>query len=94
MTRSYHFGNFFQETVANFTLCEMPERNPDFVSWSGSTYWDMGDRVRRWSNHWGPKIATCSWYLDFHTFNLKYSVCGECLYENFRPAWYLQFKHA
>lgn len=83
------FSNFFVGTVANWSLCEVPERSPDFYSWSGSTYWDLGDRVRRWSNHWGPNIRSCCWYLDFHTLKLGECVCGECLYEDFRPVWSL-----
>lgn len=80
----YSFDNFFKETVANFTPCEMPERPPDFFSFSGSTYWDEGDRVIRWSNHWGKRISTCCWYLDFRELQLSDSVCGYCYYEDFR----------
>jgi hypothetical protein len=82
--KKFNFDTFFVATKANFALCEVPDQAPDFISYSGSTYWDLGDRVRRWSNHWGPKIASCSWYLDLHALNLKYSLCGECLYKDFR----------
>ena len=85
MKKKYSFMDFFVRTVANYSLCEVPDRPPDFVSYSGSTYWNLGDRVRRWSNHWGPRIASCQWYLDFETLNLNYSLCGECYYEDFRP---------
>lgn len=84
MTKDYHFGNFFVATVANFTRCELPERDPDYVSFSGSTYWDCGDRVKRWSNHWGPNTASCCWYLEFETLNMNHNLCGECYYEEFR----------
>jgi hypothetical protein len=83
---SYNFSNFFEGTAANFTLCEIPDRDPDYVSFCGSAYWDYGDKVRRWSDHWGKNIASCCWYLDFCQFDqLKQSLCGECLYEDFRP---------
>ena len=75
------FENFFVGTVANWTLCEIPDRPPDYVSFTGSAYWDYGDRVRRWSDHWGI-VKSCRWYLDFHTGKLL--ACGECLYEDFR----------
>lgn len=81
----YDFQNFFVETVANFTRCEVPDRPPDFVSFSGSAYWDLGDRVRRCSDHWGPNISSCRWYLDFEACRLTYCLCGECRYDEFRP---------
>lgn len=83
----YNFLNFYRGTVANFSLCEVPNRDPDFFSFCGSSYWDLGDRVRRCSNHWGPRIASCSWYLDLETLELKYCLCGECLYEEFRSKY-------
>lgn len=82
--RKYTFDNFFLFTVANWIRCEIPDRPPDYISYSGSVYWDYGDRVRRCSDHWGPNIASCKWYLEFRTLNLKNAVCGECLYEDFR----------
>jgi hypothetical protein len=80
----YKFDNFFIETVANFTRCEIPDRDPDYVSFTGSTYWDDGDRVIRWSDHWGKNISTCCWYLEFKEMNLKYPLAGYCYYEDFR----------
>jgi len=81
----YDFNNFYIATVADWTLCELPDRPPDFVSYSGSAYWYYGNRVRRWSDHWGQNIASCCWYIEYHTFSGKNSICGECFYENFRP---------
>jgi len=78
------FENFFVGTVANWHRCETPDRDPDFVSFTGSTYWDLGDRVRRWSDHWGPNVASCCWYYEFQTLKLKYCLCGECYYEDFK----------
>ena len=76
------FENFFVGTVANWVRAEIPDRDPDYVSYSGSAYWDYGDRVRRWSDHWGPNIASCRWYLEFQTLTMM--ACGECYYEDFR----------
>ena len=81
----FDWGNFFVSTVADWRLCEIPDRDPDFVSFSGSAYWNLGDRVRRWSDHWGPNIASCCWYLDYKTINRGCSFCGECYYEDFKP---------
>lgn len=81
----YNFKNFYLHTVANFSLCEMPDRPPDYFSDSGSAYWEFGDRVRRSSDHWGPNIASCCWFLDLKSPQLKHAVCGECYYEEFRP---------
>ena len=83
-SKMYNWNNFFIETVADWTLCEMPDRLPDYVSYSGSTYWDFGDRVRRWSDHWGPRVASCCWYLDHRTLSLPFCLCGEYYYEDFR----------
>lgn len=83
MRKVYHWGNFYVETVANWSRCEIPDREPDYVSFTGSAYWDYGDRVRRCSDHWGIKIASCSWYLDFKTYNGIDGLCGECYYEEF-----------
>lgn len=79
----YDFENFYRATEANFTLCEIPDRDPDFYSFSGSTYWCVGDGVVRWSNHWGRRISSCSWYIDDKECGLQHSVCGFCKYEDF-----------
>ena len=81
-----HFGNFHLATAADFIPCELPTRPPDFYSFSGSTYWDLGDRVIRWSDHWG-RVASCHWLYE--GWRLKSSRClaAECRYEDFRPLW-------
>ena len=62
------FSNFWLRSVANFTACERPARDPDYTSWSGSLYWNQGDHLVRLSDHWtgqfgvGP-IRECRWYL-------------------------------
>lgn len=75
----YSFRNFFVSTVANFVVCEKPERNPDYISKSGSAYWDEGEKVIRWGDHWGP-VGSCYWQL----WGDDYEQCGECDYKDFR----------
>lgn len=72
-------------TVANYIRCELPERPPDYISYSKSVYWNLGNRVIRCSDHWGPKIATCCWYLDFNIIQSPHCYCGVCYFEDFRP---------
>ena len=79
--RVYDFSNFYRATVADWSRCEIPDRNPDFVSYSGSAYWDYGNRVRRLSDHWG-NVATCKWLLKGR--EIKAFLCGECYYDEFR----------
>lgn len=75
----YHFKNFFISTIANFVKCDKPERNPDFISISGSCYWNEEVKVIRWGDHWGL-VGSCFWQL----WGDDYNECGECNYEDFR----------
>ena len=81
----YSFENFHRSTFADFKFCERPKRSPDFYSFSGSTYWDFGDHVVRWSNHWGRDIRSCCWYLDGKGYSSSESVAGMCFYSDFKP---------
>ena len=56
--------NFFSGTAADFTSVERPNREPDYISDSGSEYWYSADGVVRGSNHWGTGIASTDWFLD------------------------------
>jgi hypothetical protein len=76
----YDFSNFCFSTIANFVACKIPDRNPDFISSSGSAYWDEIDRVVRRSDHWGI-VASCRWQIWSID---EWSLCGECLYSDFR----------
>lgn len=76
-----NFSNFFGGTVADWILCEIPDRPPDYVSFTGSAYWDYGDRVRRQSDHWG-RLITSIWFLD-GKLQTRFA-CAECYYEDFR----------
>lgn len=84
------FGNFWRKTAANFTLCDEPDRTPDFKSKGsrGSKYWDMDTHVVRKSDHWSGqhgigRIVDCTWTIDV-VHNKKEFVTGMCKYKDFR----------
>lgn len=63
------FDNFHINTFTNFSQIksnEIPNREPNFISNSGSKYWYIEEtqEVIRQSNHWGRTIASCNWLLD------------------------------
>jgi hypothetical protein len=81
------FGNFWRKTHANFTACERPSHEPSFTSKSGSAYWDFGDEVIRYSNHWTgqhgvSKIVDCYWTINVE-HEKKEFICGKCQYIDF-----------
>lgn len=82
------FDNFWINTVANFTVCDAPLALPDFVSKSGSKYWNINDiSVIRQSDHWSGQhgcfqIVDCLWYLD-QSIHFEESICGCCDFANF-----------
>lgn len=91
------FSNFHDDTTANFTPCEIPTRSPDFVSPSGSLYWDEGDAVVRASNHWGCGIRSCNWFLaarshsgfsvgraSYSEFTSRFSVAAQKMHDRAR----------
>lgn len=51
-----NFYNYFNGTYAVFKGCKIPKRKPDFISNSGSKYWQQsnsrGGYVIRLSDHW------------------------------------------
>ena len=73
------FDDFHIATFANFKKVrqvDLPKKQPDFVSKSGSRYWYDGDKVYRMSNHWGRIIASCNWLLDgFAVRGLSQGYC-------------------
>lgn len=96
----YNFSNFWIATNANFTAYNNTadeddimwsishhQQEPDFISRSGSVYWDTGDAVIRQANHWTGqhdvyKIVDCSWTLDVpHTKGEN--ATGVCYYKDF-----------
>lgn len=81
------FGNFWRKTQANFTACERPLHEPSFTSKSGSAYWDLGNEVVRYANHWTgqhgvSKIVDCYWTINIE-HDKKEFVCGQCQYIDF-----------
>lgn len=73
--------NFYNRTIVNFVRCEIPERMPDYVSYSGSAYWYYKNRVRRLSDHWGI-VSSCYWLIEFQANRIF--CCGEAIFEDFR----------
>lgn len=43
---------------------KVAERDADYVSQSGSSYWYTDEGVYRSSDHWGEGVASCDWMLD------------------------------
>jgi len=82
------FDNFWINTVANYTVFEAPLKPPDFVSKSGSKYWNIDDvSVIRQSDHWTGQhgcyqIVGCLWYLD-QNIDFEESISGRCDFANF-----------
>lgn len=84
------FDNFWVGTFANFTSCDAPpDRDADFVSKSGSKYWNLdGKTVIRQSDHWTGqhgcrRIVDCLWFID-REFDFEETVTGECDFTGFR----------
>jgi len=44
-------------------LAHLPQRPADFMSPSGSQYWNNKFGVYRLADHWGQGIRSCNWYL-------------------------------
>lgn len=60
----YDEDNFYLATMADWSPCERPNREPDHESNSGSCYWYTPEGVIRESDHWGQGVASCDWYID------------------------------
>lgn len=85
--RKISFKNFFIGTTANFLSIEkkeLPQREPDFESKSGSQYWYEGKSVYRYSSHFNRSVASCSWFLDNASYQGRYKA-GVCLLTDFLP---------
>ena len=59
----FNKDTFHTNTKCAFMQAITPEREPDFVSDSGSTYWYEKDGVFRQADHWGNDIGSCNWAL-------------------------------
>ena len=82
------WNNFYVRSIADFTACERPDRPPDLRSGSGSSYWDMGDHVVRYSDHWSGQfkvgwIKECRWHLDIERPIPNLNVAARCDYSDF-----------
>ncbi len=64
MITEFTKDNFYKYTNADFTRCDIPTREPDYMSESGSMYWYYDNFVVRCSDHWGNGINSCDWSLD------------------------------
>lgn len=87
-TKTLSFRNFHDATIAAFRECATPHRDPDFVSPSGSAYWDEGDAVVRASDHWAGQNGcdgqkSCIWSLDASIGPGRYAT-GRVLYAEMR----------
>ena len=57
--------NFFDCTACNWKqVNNTMEKDPDYVSDSGSKYWYTESGVYRLSDHWGFGVGSCDWLLN------------------------------
>ncbi|MEP3665806.1 MAG: hypothetical protein ABJN42_03620 [Roseibium sp.] len=87
--RPIGFLDFFQNTTTTFQKCKTPEHEPDFVSGSYSSYWDMGHGVIRASDHWAGRNgctgqASCVWDIIGEDIAPGAWATGYAAYESFR----------
>lgn len=91
------FTNFHDRTRADFTMCARPDRPADFISESGSEYWDCGHGVIRAADHWVSQngcygIRSCVWTLNT-ALGWRETAAGYCSYADFIvrrevPVWH------
>jgi hypothetical protein len=83
--------NYYTNTVAQFECVNHIELsrfgNPDFISETGSKYWQIDGYVYRLSDHWGI-VSDCLWLIDESkefTINEFYGNAsfGKCKLEDF-----------
>ena len=91
------FNNFHDRTIAHFVPSPPPYREPDFVSSSGSAYWDIGDSVIRSSDHWAGQNgcsgqASCIWSLGLHVDPGEWAS-GVARYRDFVPRQNVDIYH-
>ena len=81
------FQNFHDRTRAAFTACQAPDRAPDFVSDSGSKYWDCGESVVRSADHWSAEecgdLRSCNWSRSEDPEYFGKDRAGFCQYADF-----------
>lgn len=82
LSKRITYNDFHQRTFANYQKIrkkELPLREPDFISPSGSKYWFGNKSIIRQANHWGRDIASCAWLLNGCLSNdnkgIKQGIC-------------------
>jgi len=83
--KTYNRYNFHKHTFCIFKeapLQETENREPDFKSKSGSTYYFTQTGVYRLSNHWS-RVANCRWRLEANSQNLSRTKLGFALWSAF-----------
>lgn len=63
LVKTGKIADYNNSTYGTFRGCERPSRTPDYISDSGSMYWEEEDRLIRCSDHWGRGVGMCHWYL-------------------------------
>lgn len=88
-------NNFFYCTLAVFTPCKRPKKEPDYISKNrvgdvSSEYWYSNEGVVRCSDHWGTGVASCDWALKDIAYGTRDGSvdktrkrCGFCKWEDF-----------
>lgn len=64
LMEEYNKDNFHEGTYGEWNrVYKIPERKPDYISASGSSYWYHPGAVTRLSHHWGAFIGKNHWNL-------------------------------
>lgn len=94
--------NFFNKTYGVWKqIGGTPNRQPEFVSASGSEYWYEGDFIIRKSSHWSGymyghakrieqgciRVATCKWYLRMSNDDYRWYYIGKIHLNKFKVAF-------
>lgn len=73
---NFNKSNFFEKTFGVFIDIDAPDREPDYISETGSKYWYTQYGVYRESDHWNMWIGSCFWTIDSPFINCV--ICGFC----------------
>lgn len=75
---TFHIGS-----DASFSPATPPEREPDYISPSGSAYWYTVDGVYRNSEIWHSSVEGCDWAVDGEYCIIPEERTGFCAWEDF-----------
>jgi len=84
-SKIYNRYNFHRHTFCIFReadLSEIENRQPDFKSQSGSTYYFTETGVYRLSNHWS-RVANCRWRIEGKASNRSRTKLGFASWSSF-----------